>query len=642
MKLVPAPGSRLQHRIVLFFVVLLMAVQLASFLAIRFAIQRTAQDSMREEMRVGARVFKRLLEQNSQQLVEATSVLTYDFGFREAIATRDRDTIVSALRNHGARIKASGMSVVGLDGIFLADTHVEANAGKPYPNPDLIETAASLGRSAGVRLMVGKPYQLVVVPVLAPRPIAWVSMMFVIDDNTARDLQRLSSSDVTFVRAGRDPPELLATTLPPSRRSAMVEVASKVVRDGGNGISTRLGEDEFEMLATPIGDTGPDLKLYALLQRSVAEGHAPYLALQAVLMFLAAVALAITLLGAIRIARRITRPVTELAGAAREIAAGNYAVKVHAAGDDELGDLARSFDGMVKRLAERDSLRDALGKVASNDVVEKFLQGEIELGGEERDVTVMFTDVRNFTGLAESLSPQQSLSLLNEFLTAISEVVEEHGGVVDKYLGDGVMAIFGAPVTRPDDPQRAVDCALRISTRVEALGPALAARGLPHPQVGLGMNTARVIAGNMGSPTRLNYTVLGDGVNLASRLEGLTKRYHVPIVAGSRTRESVTGIVWRELDKVRVKGKTVPERIFEPLGHVGEVPAAMLADLARWHEALDDFRSRRWARARAGLETLADEPTYLRLVAIYLGYLRELAADPPGEEWDAAFTLYDK
>jgi adenylate cyclase len=181
-----------------------------------------------------------------------------------------------------------------------------------------------------------------------------------------------------------------------------------------------------------------------------------------------------------------------------------------------------------------------------------------------------------------------------------------------------------------------------IRRRLEDLGPALAARGLPHPEVGLGMNTARVIAGNMGSPSRLNYTVLGDGVNLASRLEGLTKRYYVPIVAGSATRASVTGIVWRELDKVRVKGKTVSERIFEPLGRDGEVSAIELVRLERWHEALEEFRARRWAWARAGFESLANERGYVRLIAIYLGYLREFDARPPDEDWDAAFTLYDK
>ncbi len=311
-------------------------------------------------------------------------------------------------------------------------------------------------------------------------------------------------------------------------------------------------------------------------------------------------------------------------------------------GDDEIGQLAQAFDGMVKGLTERDNMRDALGKVASSEVVMQFMKGQIELGGEEREVSVMFADIRNFTALCEELTPQQSLLMLNEFLTAISEIVETHGGVVDKYMGDGAMAIFGAPVTRPDDTQRAVDCALEIRRRIEGLGPALAARGLPHPDIGIGLNTSTVIAGNIGSPSRLNYTVLGDGVNLASRLEGLTKRYHVPIVVGTLTREKVEGIIFRELDKVRVRGKTVPERIFEPLGHAFEVSPGELSRLARWNDGLEDFRARRWPEARATFESLADERKYVRLCAIYLGYLRDLMARPPGGDWDAAFTLYEK
>ena len=136
--------------------------------------------------------------------------------------------------------------------------------------------------------------------------------------------------------------------------------------------------------------------------------------------------------------------------------------------------------------------------------------------------------------------------------------------------------------------------------------------------------------------------MLGDGVNLASRLEGLTKRYHVPIVIGSRTREKVRDIVYRELDKVRVRGKTVAERIYEPLGHAGEIDAAQAARLARWHAALEMFRARHWEAARAAFESLAAEPGYERIIQLYLGYIRDLQANPPGDDWDAAFTLYEK
>jgi adenylate cyclase len=637
----PRP-TRLQDRIVVFFVVLLMAVQLASFYFIRYAIEHTAEGTMRDELRVGARVFKRLLEQNSQQLVEATSVLTYDFGFREAIATRDRETILAALRNHAARIKASGMALSSLDGIVVADTLQPQNAAKPYPFADLIARAAELGRTSGIRVVDGTPYQIVVVPVLAPQPIAWVSMSFVFDDATARDLQRLTMSDVSFVQPAAGGARLLATTLPPTRRADLAAAANGIIATARDGATVTLGGDDYEVLAAPLEDTGPQ-PFYAILQRSSAEGLAAYLLLEAVLLIIAGLSLAVTLAGAIRIARRIARPVARLAEAARAIERGNYAVRVGEDGSDEIGELGRAFDRMAQGLAERDNMRDVLGKVASNEVVAQLLQGgQIELGGEERDVSVMFTDVRNFTALAEKLTPHQSLLLLNEFLTVISEVVEAHGGVVDKYLGDGVMGLFGAPVTREDDAQRAVACALEIRRRVEALGPALAAQGLPHPQIGIGINTSRVIAGNIGSPSRLNYTVLGDGVNLASRLEGLTKRYHVPIVVGFTTREMVGDVVWRELDKVRVRGKTIAERIFEPLGREGDLTPAQVAQLAQWHGALEMFRLRRWDSAAAEFRNLAALRGYERLTAIYLGYVRDLQAHPPGDDWDAAFTLYEK
>jgi adenylate cyclase len=641
VKLPTFKKPRLQDRIVIFFVVLLAAVQLASFYFIRYTVEQTAQNSLREEMRVGARVFRRLLDQNSQQLVEATSVLTYDFGFREAVASRDRDTILSALRNHAARIKASGMAVIGLDGVIVADTLSPESAGKPYPHQDLAARAAELGRTSGVRVVQGKPYQMVVVPVLAPLPIAWVSMSFVMDDNTARDLQRLSSSDVTFVRLADGRAELLATTLPATRRDLILPQAARIIAMGRDGMKVSLGTEEYEVLATPLEEAA-NPKLFAILDRSVAEGLGIYVGLQAVLLFLASFSVAVTLFGGIRIAKRITRPLSQLADVAREIARGNYDVEVRSTSDDEIGDLGRAFESMVKGLVERDTMRDALGKVASSEVVMQLLQGQIELGGEEREVTVLFTDIRNFTALCETLSPQQSLQLLNQFLTAISEVVEQHEGVVDKYMGDGVMAIFGAPVTRADDAQRALNCALEVRRRVGALGPALAQRGLPHPEIGIGVNTCSVIAGNIGSPTRLNYTVLGDGVNLASRLEGLTKRYLVPIVAGSLTRDTVNSIVWRELDKVRVRGKMLAERIYEPLGREGEVAPGDLILLVRWHDALLDFRERRWNRAKAAFELMGNERGYSRLASIYLGYVRNLLANPPGDDWDASFTLYDK
>ena len=641
MKLPKLEGARLQDRIVVFFVVLLLAVQLASFAFIRYAIEETAQEALRGDLRAGARIFQRLLRQNAQQLVETTSVLTYDQRFRDAIAGRDREQVSVALVNHAERIGASGMAVIGLDGVVVSDTLVASSAGERYVDAALMERARALGRASAMRVIGGQLYQVVLAPVLAPEPMAWVSMQFLIDDRTARELRSLSSAEVSFVRAGLDAPRLLATTLPHSRREDLEAQLRAIVRDGREGLSVRLGGEAYEVLSTPLEQAG-NLSVHTVLARELAGGVAPFLALETALLLITALSLIVTLIGAVRIARRITEPLRRLSLATGEIARGNYDVRVAVHGRDEVGQLAQAFDGMAQGLAERDKVRGVLGKVASSQVVKQLLDGDVELGGQELDATVMFTDIRNFTALCEELTPRQSLALLNEFLTIISAVVEEHEGVVDKYMGDGVMAVFGAPVSRPDDPQRAIEAALDIRARIDALRPSLKSRGMPAPEVGVGLNTSRMVGGNVGSLSRLNYTVLGDGVNLASRLEGLTKRYLVPVVCGNRTHDSVSGIVFRELDKVRVRGKTVPERIFEPLAREGRLPRDEALVLERWHRALAMFRDRRWIEARNEMTVLAAEPGYARLCSLYLGYIRDLVANPPGPEWDAAFTLYEK
>ncbi|HEY2629482.1 MAG TPA: adenylate/guanylate cyclase domain-containing protein [Usitatibacter sp.] len=635
--------ERLQDRIVVFVAALLIIVELVSFFSIRYAIQVTSQNTMREELATGANVFKYLLDQNSQQLVEATSVLTYDYGFREAVATRDRETILSALTNHAARIKASGMGVIGLDGIVVADTLLADAAGKAFEFPELIEHATLAGRTSGIRVIKGKPYQVVVVPVLAPLPIAWVVMSFVIDDVAAQNLRRLTSADVSFVQRNSGTAVILATTLPRLRRQSLEAGLPGILTDttAFTGATVKLPDDEYEILVQAVDGSGK-IPMYAVLQRASAEGQLATLRIQAALYIIAGLSVATTLFGAMRIARQITRPVSKLSAAVREVERGNYEVRTGLTDRDEIGELAQAFDRMAAGLAERDRMRDVLGKVASTEVVTQLLDGRIELGGEEREVTVMFVDIRNFTGLAEELPPQQSLQMLNAFLTVVSQVIEAHGGVVDKYLGDGAMALFGAPVMRPDDAQRAVACALEIRKQILALGPMLAEKGLPHPQLGIGLNTSRVIAGNIGSPSRLNYTVLGDGVNLASRLEGLTRRYNVPIVIGEATRDLVPEVVCREIDKVRVRGRTTAGRIFEPLGRSDEVGAATLEQLARWHESLDMFRNRRWDDAQVRMSEFASVPEYARTVELYRGYIEQLREKPPGPDWDAAFTLYDK
>lgn len=637
-------AKSLEGRIVGFFVVLLLTVQVAGLFSIRYAIEQNARNNLRDELNVGVRVFKRLLEQNSQQLVEATAVLTYDYGFREAVAVQDRDTILSVLNNHSARIKASGMALVNLQNVVLADTMQPNTGGVQFAFPELIANAAEHRRSSAIRLVDGTIYQIVVVPVLAPLPIAWVAMSFVIDNVAANDLKRITGLDVTFIgSSGNANERILATTVGNALQLALAALLPDVARQPETRGTRNLAGEEFEVLSTTI-ERYDNTRVVALLQRSLREGLQPYDSLQVALLFLAAISLIVSLIGSMRIARRITRPVKELAEAAGRVEGGDYrGVGSNATkSDDEIGALARAFNSMSRGLSERDRMRDVLGKVASPEIAARLLEQKIELGGEERAVTVLFADIRNFTSLCEQLTPHQSLDLLNRYLACINEVIGQHDGIIDKYTGDGVMALFGAPITRVDDPRRAILSALEIIEKIDQLGRDLAREGLPHPSIGIGINTSQVIAGNIGTPSRFNYTVLGDGVNLAARLENLTKRYQVPLVVGQQTRELAAGLIYRELDKVRVRGKSVAVHIFQPLAREGDLSAEQLALLARHHAAINAFRNRDWAFAKREFELLKSMPDYSRTSELHLGYIQQLESQPPEADWDGAFTLYDK
>ena len=254
----------------------------------------------------------------------------------------------------------------------------------------------------------------------------------------------------------------------------------------------------------------------------------------------------------------------------------------------------------------------------------------------------MFTDIRNFTALCENHPPAVAIALLNRYLTLINAVIDEHLGVIDKYTGDGVMALFGAPIGRSDDPQRAVLAALAINRRMHQLAFELSQEGLPNPGVGIGVNSSRVVAGNIGSPSRLNYTVLGDGVNLASRLESLTKRYGVPIIVGEATVAQTSKLVYLELDKVRVWGKARPVRIYQPLGMPEQLDDARRDLVARHHRALALFRGRSWNAAEDIFRSLRPLSGYTSIADIYLSYLADFTLSEPDDNWDGVFTLSDK
>ena len=268
-------------------------------------------------------------------------------------------------------------------------------------------------------------------------------------------------------------------------------------------------------------------------------------------------------------------------------------------------------------------------------------EAEVSLEGETRDMSVLFSDVRGFTSISEGLSARELTRLMNEFLTPITAVIQQHKGTIDKYMGDAVMAFWGAPLKDNRHAANAVTAALAMVDTMRALHGEFRARGWPELQIGVGIATGEMNVGNMGSAFRMAYTVLGDTVNLGSRLEGLTKQYGVDIIVSAGTAAAAPEFLFRELDLVRVKGKQEPIAIFEPIGRLAVAEVAHRSRAEAFAKVLEHYRRQEWDLARTQLTALqAEEPQ--SLYAMYRERIDHFASHPPGPGWDGVFEFQTK
>lgn len=338
----------LQRRIVVVFVGLLALVMALILALVNGSNERIVASETQRELSAGQRVFALLIEQNQHQLEMAAGVLAADFAFREAIATQDRRTVRSVIRNHGLRIGAQVMMVVSPDGQLIADTLRDTAEPSRFPFPDLLSAAESLGKSAGFREIAGgQLYQFVLVPVQAPKLIAWVAMGFLVGDQWAHDLSGVTGLEVSIIRQSGVGAAVLASSLDGARRIALREALRPLSTDMPKTLP--IGAERYQTVRLPLG-----LETSAVLQRSIEQVQAPFQTLQKVLWTIVLAGIAVFAVGSLMLARRIVRPINELAVAARRIEAGDYAEPMPALPPDEIGRLALSFDHMRERVASRE------------------------------------------------------------------------------------------------------------------------------------------------------------------------------------------------------------------------------------------------------------------------------------------------
>lgn len=301
--------------------------------------------------------------------------------------------------------------------------------------------------------------------------------------------------------------------------------------------------------------------------------------------------------------------------------------------------------GFLFETLKRERLKEMFGQYVPEKHIDEMLKTSgknLALQGEDREMTVLFADIRNFTTLSEPLSASQLKDLLNEFFTPMTEIIFKYRGTIDKYVGDLIMAFWGAPLKDKKHAQHALSAALEMQSAVIQLQTEFAKRNLPEINIGIGVNTGIMSVGDMGSKFRRNYTVLGDAVNLASRVESLTKYYGAKIIATEFTQKDQTLFVFKLLDRVRVKGKNAAIPLYELISKRKDISSALSREVELSNHALEYYFKQEWQKALELFSQLSEEHPDVKLYRLYLSRIKEFQETPPPSDWDGVFIHTEK
>lgn len=273
---------------------------------------------------------------------------------------------------------------------------------------------------------------------------------------------------------------------------------------------------------------------------------------------------------------------------------------------------------------------EIVGELANNPDAMNF-------EGQAKELTVLFSDVRGFTSISEGLDARELANLMNQYLTPMTKIIHEKRGTIDKYMGDAIMAFWGAPLNEPNHALLAIEASMEMLARLKSLNEDFAVRGWPEVKIGIGLNTGVMSVGNMGSDFRMAYTVMGDAVNLGSRLEALTKQYGVSMIVSEYTAAAVPSFAYLELDRVIVKGKVEPVTIFQPLCKLDQLSVTQKNNLAKYQQAIRAYLNQDWSSAKILLIELAADDVERLIYKIYLERIAIFEKNPPPKHWDGVF-----
>lgn len=431
-------------------------------------------------------------------------------------------------------------------------------------------------------------------------------------------------------------------------RIAPDQLAGKIILVG----TTAPGLKDLRV--TPVGSVYAGVEIHANMIAGILEQnikHTPKYAIAIELLTLLFAGLLLTLLLP-RLSPLLSTLLTLLVLAT--IVAGNmwawqhYNLVLPIAASLSLVLLIYVFDvayGYFVETRNKHLISDLFGQYIPPQLVDEMSQHpeQVSMNSDSREMTVLFSDIRDFTSISEKLSPQELTDILNTYLTAMTEVIHQYRGTIDKYMGDAIMAFWGAPLKDEQHAQHAVEAGLAMLERLHQLQAEFRQRGWPELRIGIGVNTGIMSVGNMGSQFRRAYTAMGDAVNLGSRLEGLTKQYGVAMIVSENTAAATQDIRYCELDRVSVKGKQEPVRILEPQAKNGsELPQRTEEEIHIFEEALMHYRNQHWQLAEERLQTLLHTRPEQRLYRTLLDRIAEFRQQPPPADWNGVYEFHTK
>jgi adenylate cyclase len=499
--------------------------------------------------------------------------------------------------------------------------------GQCYGSLALLSTQAGMS-AAGVKILPAQGYQPPMLDLDGLRIPMDPAGRALVPYRSAHAFAYISASDVIKARAP----------------AASLEGRIVVIGSTAPGI--------MDLRVTPVSKVLPGVEIHANLISGILDGTVKWEPVGVVGIEIAAIAVAGLLLAAVLpIATPLWAALATL-GLTVLLAAGNfYAWSAYHAQLPLAASLLAVWGLFVLNMSygffvearSKAQITKLFGQYIPPELVDEMAKdpARYSLRGESRVMSVLFSDIVGFTSISEKLEASQLAELLNVYLSAMTRVVQDGRGTIDKYIGDAIMAFWGAPMSDEHHARDAIMVGLAMQTALAELNPHLEERGWPALKIGVGVNTGRMSVGNMGSEFRMAYTVMADAVNLASRLEALTRQYGVGVLAGEATKAECPDIAFQLVDRVRVKGKDVPVAIYEPLGETAELPAERLKEAEAFEAALADYEAQRWDAAEIKLMELGRAQPR-KLYQVYLDRVTHFRFNPPGKDWDGVFTFTTK